>query len=103
MMLDDYRLKLIVRLLACRDASRARALIEEADLMLTSTSLTPATQDEFWENVQEDLDAMGDEAKYLSDRSASVLIDSIATAARARIASYRTRIRDTLSAPKGSS
>lgn len=91
MMLDDYRTTLIERLKDCLGTAEARAILTEADLVLTNCRLTPLTRDKFWETVQEDLERVGLEAGALSDREARFKLAAVIKVAHARIARYRER------------
>jgi hypothetical protein len=92
MMLDEYRTKVIQRLKGCQNTAAARHILAEADLVLMNSHLTRLTQDKFWETLHEDLDALAEEAKFLSDREAGLKLSSIVVAAQTRIARYRERI-----------
>jgi hypothetical protein len=91
LILDDYRTTLIERLKSCLSTAEARAILTEADLVLTNSRLTPLTRDKFWETLQEDLQTLGLEAGALSDREARSKVEAVVAAAQARIARYRER------------
>jgi hypothetical protein len=71
-------------------------MISEAELMLTNGQLTQLSHDRFWESMEEQLDALGDEAKFLSDLKAAETLGAVVAAARAAIARYRARLAEGL-------
>ena len=89
MTLDEYRKTLIERLRACPNVATARSLLAEANLMLADSGINRLTQERFWETLEEELDAVGDDAKFLSDPKAAADLGVVVAAARARIARYR--------------
>lgn len=91
MMLDEYRTRIIERLKSCRDTTAARGILVEADLVLRTGRLTRLTQNTFWETLYEDLDTMGEEAKFMIDGEAGVKLSTVVAAAQARIARYREK------------
>jgi len=92
MMLDEYRVKVIERLKGCRDSVVARNILAEADIVLMNGQLTRLTQDKFWETLYEDLEALGEEAKFMTDRAGAVTLSTVIVAAQSRIARYREKI-----------
>ena len=88
MTLDEYRVTLIERLRACQDTATARSLLAEANLFLTNSRINKLTQDRFWETLEEELDAVGEDAKFLGDPKAAAVLGAVVAAARARIARY---------------
>ena len=97
MTFDEYRLQLLERLRVCRDPASARNIIAEGELMLVNGQLTQLTHDRFWESMEEQLDALGEEAKFLADPKAADTLGIVVAAARSRIARYRARLTDGLS------
>jgi hypothetical protein len=91
MTLDEYRETLIARLRACQHTADARSLLAEASLFLTNSRINRMTQDRFWETLEEELDAVGEDAKFLGDPRAAAVLGAVVAAARARIARYRQR------------
>lgn len=89
MTLEEYRRHLIERFKACGDASAARNLVAEAELMLANSRLAPVTQAAFWEELHQDLDILLEDTKFMTDRQASVKLSTIVLAAQARIARSR--------------
>jgi hypothetical protein len=89
MLLEEYRTKVIERLRACGDTTAARGILAEADLFLTNSRITVITRDKFWETLQEDLEVIREESKYITDRQAAATLGTVASAALARIARYR--------------
>jgi hypothetical protein len=94
MTLDEYRTQIIERLKSCRDTTAARSVLAEADLVLMNGRLTRLTQDKFWETLYQDLDALGEEARFMTDREAGVKLSTVVVAARSRIVRYREKIAD---------
>jgi hypothetical protein len=92
MMLDEYRIKVIERLKACKNTAAARHILAEADLVLMNSHVTGLTQDKFWETLHEDLDVLAEESKFLTDPEAGLKLASVVAAAQARIARYREKI-----------
>ena len=92
MMLDEYRIQIIARLKVCRDTTAARGVVVEADLVLTNGHLTRMTQNKFWEMLYDDLDVLGEEAKFMTDREAGAKLATVVVAAQARIAGYRNKV-----------
>lgn len=91
MTLDEYRGSLIERLRACQDTTEARDLLAEANLVLANTKMNRVTRDRFWETVEEELDAAGEDLTLFKDRKAAAAFAAVAAAARARIARYRAQ------------
>lgn len=91
MTLDEYRGLLIERLGACRDTAAARSLLADASLFLTNSRINQLTQDRFWETLEEELEALGEDAKFLADPKAAAVLRAVVAAARARIMRYRMR------------
>ena len=91
MTLDEYRETLTERLRACQDTAAARRLLADAHLFLTNSRINRLTEDRFWETLDEELDAVGEDAKFLKDPRAAAALGAVVAAARARIARYRTQ------------
>lgn len=91
MTLDEYRGAMIERLRACPDAAAARSLLEEANLMIVNSRMNRLTQDRFWETLEEELEAIGEDVKFLKDPKAAAALGAVVAAARARITRYRRR------------
>jgi hypothetical protein len=91
MTLDEYRGALIERLRACQNTAAARELLAEAALVLANGRINRLTQDRFWETLEEELDAIDEDAKFLEDPQAAAALAAVVAAARARIARYRLR------------
>ena len=91
MTLDEYRGALIERLHICPDAAAARSLLSEANLMLANSGMNRLTRDRFWETLEEELKAIGEDVKFLKNPKAAAALGSVVAAARARIARYRRR------------
>lgn len=91
MTLDEFRGSLIERLRVCQDTATARNLLAEANLVLANSQVNRVTQDRFWETLEEELDALGEDAKFLDDPRAAAVLGAVVAAARARIARYRAQ------------
>ena len=91
MTLDEYRATLIERLRACQDTTEARDLLAEANLVLADTKLNRLTRDRFWETLEEELDAAGENLTLFKDPTAAAAFAAVVAAVRARIARYRTQ------------
>lgn len=89
MTLDEYRGTLIERLRVCQDTAAARSLLAEASLVLANSQINRLTQDRFWETLEEELETMGEDAKFLKDPRAAAALGAVVAAARARIVRYR--------------
>jgi|SRR5579871_5949817 len=89
MTLDEYRKTLIERLRVCQATAAARDLIREASLALVHSQVSPVTRDRFWETLEEELEAIGEDAKFMEDSKAAAALGTVVAAARARIARYR--------------
>ena len=63
--LDDYRRELVMRLEGCADAAHERALLAEAELLLTVNRIGEEGQDAFWQAVNRDLDLLARDASVL--------------------------------------
>lgn len=100
MTLDEYRGSLIERLRGCQDTAAARSLVAEMNLVLANSRMSRIAQERFWETFEEELDALGEGAKFLKDPKAAAVLGAIVAAARARIARYRVGEQDDAS-PSG--
>lgn len=89
--LDEYRETLIERLRTCQDTAAARSLLADANLFLTNSRINQLTKDRFWETLEEELDALGEDAKFVADRKAAAILGTVGAAARVRIARYHRR------------
>ncbi len=92
MTLEEYRIKVIERLRACQDSACARSLIDEVEMMLHNSPISSRTHEAFWEDLMADLDALGEEVKFLTNREASRALDVVVSAARACAGSYRAQL-----------
>jgi hypothetical protein len=88
-LLEEYRDRLIERLMSCPDPGAAGAIVAEAEPVLASRHLLPFTRDKFWESLHQDLAAVRDSARLLKDREAGARLAAVAAAAQARIARFR--------------
>jgi len=88
MTLDEYRMKIIERLRACQDDACARSLIDEVDTMLHDSRIGKHTHEVFWQALEEDLDALEEEARFLANPEASAALEAVVTAARARAVGF---------------
>lgn len=100
MTFDEYRLRILERLRACREVTAARDILAEAELMLANSQLTQITRDRFWESVEEELERLTEEAKFLPDPGAAATLGTVLAVARARIAGYRSRMSGDLDEPR---
>ncbi len=59
--------------------------------MLVNSQISRLAQDRFWETLEEEVDAMGEDAKFLKDPGAAAALGAVVAAARVRIVRYRMR------------
>lgn len=68
---------LIQRLRACRDTAAARSLLADASLFLTNSGINRLTENRFWETLEKELDALGEDAKFLADAKAAAVLRAV--------------------------
>ena len=91
MSLDEYQVKLIQQLKNCRDNATVRALLAEAERVVMKGMSSVMARERFWKTLEEELDAIAEGARFLSDREAGVKLTAAVLAARARISRYRAK------------
>ncbi len=77
------------RLKRGRSLSAARALVAEAHLAITKARLAGPARERFWQALEESLDSLREEARFLADRRAGVTLAERVVAARALAVRHR--------------
>lgn len=88
MTLEEYRIQIVDKVRNLRDPARARSLLEEVDLVLTSSRLTSTTAKRFWEELHSDLQVIADEASRLLQRAEGIALRTVVSAAQSVIAQH---------------
>lgn len=87
MTLEDYR-EVIAKLKACSGPSWARNLLAQVDLVLTNSGISAGTRRAFWEDLNHDLEVVGEESTLLLEKQAATVLSSAIAAAQTVIAQY---------------
>jgi hypothetical protein len=86
---EDYRIQIIEQLKAARDGARARDLIAQADMVLSSARLSASAQGEFWESLSSALDILAEDSKALLGKEAAAALSAVIAAAQGEIQKLR--------------
>ena len=92
MTLEDYRIEVIAKLKACQGPLWARNLLAQVDLVLLNSQISASTQKAFWEELNHDLDVVGEESTLLLGNEAATTLSAVVAAAKALIAQYQLLI-----------
>lgn len=92
--LDEYRRRVIERLRACTDPTRAQDLLVEVDVTLASSLMSSEAQLRFWQTLSQDLEVVAQECIRLLEKQAAATLAAVVAVAQAEITQYQLLLAD---------
>lgn len=92
MTLDEYRIQLVEQIKQLRDEPATRRLINEANAALQDSKISSRAQEEFWQDLNGDLENARRKAETVLERQAAASLSQVIAAAQAAIAQHQAKI-----------
>jgi hypothetical protein len=88
MTLDEYRATVLGKLKVCHSHGEVLATLAELDLRLTNARISDQARKTFWENLNNELDALSQETASLPGKQTATTLSAVTSAAQTVIEQY---------------